>query len=85
MSRMEVTTDSDRFEALRHALDAMRALTEQPRVNLVTLAKAFQRVAVTMRAAATEHGPPSTRLAAVERALDLKTPKSRLEAFLEGS
>ena len=83
MGRYDVPTDTERFEALRDALDRLRALSAQPEVNLVALGKAYQRVAQTLRAAATEHGPPSMRFAAVEKALDLTTKKSHIQAFLE--
>ena len=82
MGRYDVRTDTERFAELREALAALQALTEQPEVNLVAIGKAYQRVATTLRAATTEHGPPSMRFAAVEKALDLTTPKSAIEAFL---
>lgn len=84
MGRYDVRTDTERFDALREALRHLTALTEQPELNLVALGKAYQRVAVTLRAAATEHGPPSMRFAAVEKALDLTTKKSAIQAFLGG-
>lgn len=84
MGRYDVGTDTARFEELRQAIEALRALTEAPSVNLVELGKAYQRLARTLEAAATEQGPSSMRFAAVVKALDLTTPKSTIEAFLEG-
>lgn len=72
------------FEALRASHAAMGALLEQPRVNLVELAKAYQAIASAMVAIARASGRPSLRFDAVERALDLRTPKSALRAFVEG-
>ena len=72
------------FGALREAHAKLGALIERPSVNLIELAKAFTAVASAMASIARDAGRPSLRFDAVERALDLRTPKSALRAFVEG-
>jgi len=50
--------------------------------NFVALAKCFQGAAVALLATLEENQSSSLRFAAVAKALDLKTPKSKLEAFV---
>ncbi|MBX3272668.1 MAG: hypothetical protein KF729_20575 [Sandaracinaceae bacterium] len=84
MSAYDADTTSPGFAALRAALARMSALADEPRVNLVELAKAYQALAAAMARLARDAGRPSLRFDAIERALDLRTPKSALRAFLEG-
>ena len=84
MSAYDVDTTSEAFDALRAALARLSALAGEPRVNLVELARAYQALATAMARLARDAGRPSLRFDAIERALDLRTPKSALRAFLEG-
>ncbi|HJL16354.1 MAG TPA: hypothetical protein RMH99_11900 [Sandaracinaceae bacterium LLY-WYZ-13_1] len=83
MPKMDVSTDGEAWDTLRDRLDRLRALADRPEVNLVDLGKAYQAVAGAMLEAARASGQSSARFEAVVRALDLKTPKSKLRAFLE--
>lgn len=79
----DVTTEGPHWERLRERIDALRALTDRPSVSLVELGKAYQALARAMLEVATASGQTSARFEAVVRALDLKTPKSALHAFLD--
>ena len=85
MGRYDVSTETQAFAQLREATARLAELSARPEVNLVELGKAYQHLASCLRAAATEHGPPSMRFEAVEKALDLTTPKSVLQRFLAES
>jgi hypothetical protein len=83
MGRYEVTARTARFEEVRNALERIRVLLDGPTVNLIGLGKAYQALATAIEAATSENGPPSLRFRAVVKALDLRTPKSSLESFVE--
>ncbi|MCB9593673.1 MAG: hypothetical protein H6719_13150 [Sandaracinaceae bacterium] len=84
MGAYDADTSAAGFGALREAHAKLGALIERPSVNLIELAKAFTAVASAMASIARDAGRPSLRFDAVERALDLRTPKSALRAFVEG-
>ncbi|MGE0788427.1 MAG: hypothetical protein AB7S26_22320 [Sandaracinaceae bacterium] len=82
MARLRVSTETERFRLLDARLAALRALIAEPEVDLVELGKSFASLAAAIEAAATERGPSSVRFRAVTKALDLRTPRSLLEAFV---
>ncbi len=84
MCAYDTDTRGPAFDALRAAHARMGALLEAPSVNLVELAKAFSAIASAMVEVSRASGRTSQRFDAVARALDLRTPKSALRAFLEG-
>ena len=67
----------------REAIDGLRSLVAEDEVDLVAVGKAYQRLAIALEAATSEHGPPSVRFEAVVKALDLTTKKSTLRAFVD--
>ena len=79
---VEVSTEGPAWDALREALDAMRAVAGRPRASHVELGKAFAAVAAAMLEVTHAAGQTSMRYRAVALALDLRTKKSRLAAFL---
>lgn len=79
----DVKTEGPHWDALRDAIESLREVTERPAANLVDLGKAYQRLAAAMLEVATASGQTSARFEAVVRALDLRTPKSVLHAFLD--
>lgn len=82
MSKLDVSTQGDAWDALRASVGRLHELADRPEVNLVELGKAYQAVAKAMLAATSAAGQTSLRFDAVVRALDLRTPKSALLAFL---
>jgi hypothetical protein len=61
----------------------MEKVLDEPSVHLLDLAKPFQGIALALLAGVRGAGIASQRFEAVVKALDLKTPKSRLQQFLE--
>ena len=84
MGAFDVPGESAAFDALREAHAKMGEQLTAPEVNLVSLAKAYQSLANAMAGMANASGRGSLRFEAVVRALDLRTPKSSLRAFMEG-
>ena len=82
MGKLDVTTEGEAWDGLRAGVARLDALSRQPTVNLVDLGKAFRAVAEGMVAVTAASGQTSARFEAVVRALDFKTPKSALAAFL---
>jgi hypothetical protein len=83
MSKHDVSPHEPIWQELAAALSAMSAMLAQPSMNLVQLAERFETAANALLAGAQQSGLSSLRLRAVVKALDLKTPKSTLERFLE--
>lgn len=84
MPRFVVRAEGPEWEALRADVAALGALVGGAEVNLNDLARALGRVVAGVGAAFSREGLPSVRLAAAEKALDLKTGKSALEGFVKG-
>lgn len=82
MGAYDVSTEGDGFDALRASVAQLEALSSAESVHLVDLGKAFQALAQAMVTIANDAGRPSLRFEAVALALDLRTPKSALKAFL---
>ena len=72
------------WDTLRGALDTMQAVAGAPRASHVELGKAFAAVASAMLEVAHAAGQTSVRYSAVAKALELRTKKSLLEAFVGG-
>jgi hypothetical protein len=84
MAPLSVLPDSENLDALRRNVREMNDLFEAGPVNFVAFAKCFQGAAAALLATLEENQSSSLRFAAVAKALDLKTPKSKLEAFIHG-
>jgi hypothetical protein len=82
MPRFVLREGSPALLALRAALGRASELASGPSVDLNALAMA--EGAVALRDAFAELGLPSTRLEAIVRAFDLRTPRSELERFVAG-
>lgn len=85
MARMQTKPEGPAWDALREALARMQRLVEGDSLHLVDLGKAYAALASAMLAAAEASGQTSARFRAVARALDLRTPRSAIEAFADGS
>ncbi len=72
----------DAWTAVSVELSTLDPLLAAKPVNALAVAKQFQALAAAMRVAMESHGTASSRFRAVTKALDLKTPKSKLAAFL---
>ena len=83
MSKYDVTPDGASWKTLRCHLQEMEAMLGQPQFNLVQFAKIYEASAKTLLKAVKERGMSSSRFEAAARALDLKTPKSKIDQFLE--
>ena len=82
-----MTTDGsashpDPWQAVRLQWRALDPCLAAEPVNALAVAKQFQALAAALLAAMEAGGTPSTRFRVVNKALDLKTPKSKLAAFL---
>ena len=84
MPRFVLHEGSSALVGLRSALARATELASAPRVDLNTLSHATGELAVALRDAFVEAGLPSTRLEAIVRAFDLRTPRSELERFVRG-
>lgn len=68
--------------ALSTSLDRARELVRADTVDGVELGKALAAITSAVRAVYVEAGVPSMRMAAAEKALDLRTKKTELETFV---
>lgn len=84
MGDYDARTEGEAFDALRAAHAAMGARLAGDAVHLVDLAKSYQAIAGAMAEVARASGRPSVRFEACVKALDLRTKKSALSAFVEG-
>jgi hypothetical protein len=84
MPRFVLREGSPALLALRAALGRASVLASGPSVDLNALSHAMAEGAVALRDAFAELGLPSTRLEAIVRAFDLRTPRSELERFVAG-
>jgi hypothetical protein len=78
----EITSPIDPWLAVRAQLRALDPLLDVQPVNALAVAKQFESLAAAMRSAMESDGQTSTRFRAVTKALDLRTPKSKLVAFV---
>jgi len=84
MAPVTVLPQSENLQALRLAIQEMDSLFTPEGVNFVALAKCFQGTAEALLATLEENQSASIRFTAVVKALDLRTPKSQLQAFVNG-
>lgn len=82
MPRFVLREGSPALVALRAALRRASEQASAPSVDLNALSHAMGEGAVALRDAFGELGLPSTRLEAIVRAFDLRTPRSELERFV---
>lgn len=76
-------TPQEVYAAARAQLTAMdQALSAEP-IDLMGLAKHYAALSIAMVDVARAAGQTSVRFEAVRRALDLRTPKSALQRFLD--
>ena len=85
MTRLGVSIENSTGDALRAHVQDLSALLEGEHVDLAALGKVFGKIAQTLLEAIEQSGESSLRFRAVATALDLKTAKSRLLAFLGDS
>lgn len=84
MSQQRPSTQ-DPFVDARTALDRLQLALAGPKVDLLGMAKAYAAFAEALYIAVQQTGQTSMRFAAVVKALDLRTPKSALQHFLNES
>jgi len=82
MPRFVVRAEGPEWEALRAEVASLAALAGGDEVDLNHLARTLGRVVAGVGAAFARAGLPSVRLAAAEKALDLRTKNSELQAFV---
>ncbi len=82
MPRFVVASRGEHWDAVRASLAELSRLASGGEVDLNDVGKGLSRLVIAVRAAFDDAGLPSVRLKAAVRALDLKTPKSALEAFV---
>ena len=80
--RFVVRADGEPWVGLRRAAAELGELVAREEVDMNALGHALSACVTHARAAFERAALPSLRLEAARRALDLKTPKSALEAFL---
>ena len=80
---LDISIEGSTGAALRGQVRALSALVDGNRVSLVELGKLYESITRTLLEAIEQSGLSSMRLRAAARALDLKTPKSRLASGLE--
>ena len=69
-------------DALRGHVRALSSMLEGKHVNLTEMGKLYESITRTLLAAVEQSGHSSLRFRAAAKALDLKTPKSRLASFV---
>lgn len=82
MAPLRFTPNGPPWLVVRQRLAELEEKLTPPELDSLDVAKGFAALAVAMLAAVRSSGAQSMRFGAVAKALDLKTPKSHLEAFL---
>lgn len=82
--RFVVRAEGAHWVDIRRAAEELGELVRAEEVDMNRLGHALSALVVGARAAFEAAALPSLRLEAAKRALDLKTPKSALEAFVRG-
>lgn len=82
---MDAETQGPAWDALRAALVDLTDIAKAPRAPLIGLGKAYAALTVAMVQVASAVGHRSLRYEAAQKALDLKTKKRDLTAFVETS
>ena len=83
MSKYDISTDGPHWQKVRSQVRELEQMLSQPHFNLVQLGKVYEASAKALLAAVKEHGLSSLRFEAAASALDLQTPKTKLERFLQ--
>lgn len=83
MSKYHVAPVGPPWDDLRGELALLTKMVEQPQVDLIELGKAYARLANSVLKVSQAHHLSSLRFEAATKALDLTTPKSELQAFME--
>ena len=78
-----IEAEGPAWEALKDRAEALAATCSGGQVDLLALAKAYAAFAVAIGEAAEAAGQTSMRFEAAAKALDLRTPRSALTAFLD--
>ena len=84
MPRFVLREGSVAVSALRESVERASKAASGDAVDLNVLSHAVGDVAVALRDAFQEAGLASTRMEAIVRAFDLRTPRSELERFVRG-
>ena len=82
MIKLDVSIEGSTGDALRAHVRDLNSMLHGKRVNLTEMGKLYERITRTLLAAIEQSGHSSLRFCAAAKALDLKTPKSRLAFFL---
>ena len=82
MTKLDVSIESSTGDALRAHVRDLNSMLHGKRVNLTEVGKLYERITRTLLEAIAQGGHSSLRFRAAAKALDLKTPKSRLASFL---
>ena len=82
MTKLDVSVEGSTGDALRAHVRDLSSMVEGKHVNLTEMGKLYESITRTLLAAIEQSGHSSLRFRAAAKALDLKTPKSRLASFL---
>ena len=82
MAPLRFTPNGPPWHAVRQRLAELDGKLTPAELDSLDVAKGFAALAVALLAAVRSSGAQSMRFGAVAKALDLRTPKSHLEAFL---
>ena len=82
MTKLDVSIEGSTGDALRAHVRDLNSMLHGKRVNLTEMGKLYERITRTLLEAVEQGGHSSLRFRAAAKALDLKTPKSRLASFL---
>lgn len=85
MGSTRFTENVAAWSVVRQSVADLDALLAPAKLDSLGIAKAFAAVALALHAAVLQSGGTSMRLAAVVKAMDLRTPKSQLQMFLAGA
>ena len=82
MTKLDVSIEGSTGDALRGHVRDLSSMLHGKRVNLTEIGKLYERITRTLLEAVEQGRHSSLRFRAAAKALDLKTPKSRLASFL---
>lgn len=84
MPKFVVRVEGPIWEEVRRSVAALSREVDGESADLNRVGKALASVVGAVAAAFTQAELPSLRMSAAQRALDLKTPRGALEAFVRG-
>lgn len=82
MTKLDVSIEGTTGDALRAHVRDLSSMLDGKRVDLTEMGKLYEIITRTLLEAIVQGGQSSLRFRAAAKALDLKTPKSRLASFL---